>query len=349
MVEEGKKIEDTPDGGPKAKGSSSVVRIIRRILLVFVILLICCITACQVHYYKARKTPAVSGRVVDIETGVPIAGADVLVAIYGFPSNPIAAIASPPRWTLTRAYLKTDNKGEFFFPSEIPPLKNAGNSWWSYAVFGPDRQIGIGVYVFPKDHVTVASRNEGFDWNEDPLYLLGPKDEKGKPLINVLRRHNNQSAFEYTLKTKKAESEKEWEAKCASTLLHYQDVAHWESLDEPGKTCLFNDLVGYLERYPQGEKAGNYMEEIRYVVAPLGVSYLDEHDYSIDKRKVTKKDIELWINRKEQFLALYEKISAPLDKKKNPLTYDNWPKEIEKIKGQVHKLKEKVDSGLPIS
>jgi hypothetical protein len=336
MVDEARKIEGTPDGRPKTKGSSSVVRIIKRILLVFVILLICCITACQIHYFKARRTPAVSGRVVDIETGIPIAGADVSVQIFGFPADPMAAIASPPRWTLTRAYLKTDNKGEFFFPSEIPPLKNAGNSWWSYAVFGPDQQIGIGVYVFPKDHVTVASRTEGFDWNEDPLYLLGPKDEKGKLLVNVLRRHNNQSAFEYTLKTKKAENEKEWEAKCASTLLHYQDVAHWESVDEPGETCLFNDLVGYLERYPNGEKAGEFLIKLCDIVIPLGRDFLDNPKYY----KTSKEQIKAWIYRKNKFLELNEKNPTAIKKEKYPTDYKNWLMEIQWVKEQTAKLEE---------
>ena len=88
-------------------------RLVRRIFLGFTLLLATAIAACQVHYYQARKTPAVRGIVRDMQTGKPIKDAYVCVTVFGFPADPVAAIASPPKWALAGTTVTTGADGRF--------------------------------------------------------------------------------------------------------------------------------------------------------------------------------------------------------------------------------------------
>lgn len=230
------------------------MKVVTRVMLGFVAILLCCVSACQFHYYKARRTPAVSGKVVDIETGQPIAGADVMVVIHGFPSDPAAAVASSGVF-IAGGDLKTDSEGKFLFASQTPRIKDSGTTLMSYIFWGPEKQIGIEVNVFSKEHITAASKTEGLDWKEDPFFESGYEGKNGDRFVRVSRKKQLKGEYQYLIETKKAVTEKEWQLKCHDTLLSCHDP------EQKGDEWLFNDLVGYLERFPDGEKAGEYLNK----------------------------------------------------------------------------------------
>ena len=278
------------------------MKVVTRIMLGFVAILLCGITACQVHYYKARRTPAVSGKIVDIETGEPIKGADVSVQVFGFPSDPIAAIASPPKWQLAGDMLKTDSQGSFSFPSQVPPLEDSGVSWWSYILWGPDKQTGIGVNVYTKDHITVASDSEGFEWKLDDFYETYFRGENNEKLVTVERERKGERSFEYTIKVKTAITERDWEIKCKDTILHTRLGR------EPDETWLFNDLVGYLERFPEGEKAGDYYKKAWATANLASCSYSKD---ALERKAITKEQLKTHFNRKKELLFLAKNLKIP--------------------------------------
>jgi hypothetical protein len=308
-------------------GKSSRFKVIKRILFVFVILFICGITACQIHYYRARRTPTVSGRVVDIETGEPIKDTDVLVKIYGFPSDPIAAFASPPKWLLASGILKTDSEGKFSFPSQVPPLEDSGVSWLSYLLWGPDEQIGIGVDAFPKEYITVASESEGFDWNKDPYFFTGYNGENDKSNICVSRQELEKQGFEYLIETKKAITEKDWQIKCHETILHYY------SPTEKGTEWLFRDLVGYLEKYPNGEKAGVYIGKAMFIASV-------KHERA---ESTNSSDLKRFLEEDRQLLMLADNMPQPI--KSSGYASDDYTQNRIEIEKEIKKIESMLEVG----
>lgn len=312
------------------------MKVVTRIFLGFVAILLCGITACQVHYYKARRTPAVAGKVVDIETGEPIKGADVSVQVFGFPSNPIAAIASPPKWQLAGDMLKTDSQGSFSFPSQVPPLEDSGVSWWSYILWGPNKQTGIGVNVYTKDHITVASDSEGFEWKLDDFYETYFRGENNEKLVTVERERKGERSFEYTIKVKTAKTERDWEIKCKDTILH-TGLGR-----EPDETWVFNDLVGYLERFPEGEKAGDYvlllLDRIAHGDSEANI------DWGVSSGELDQKAIPILIKRNEKIIELASKIT-PTNHPGEVVTFSNYEQRIKSVKNCTFYLKKMCVSG----
>ena len=235
-------------------------RAVRRVLLVFTIVLAAAITACQVHYYQERQTPAVQGVVRDMETGKPIAGAHVSVTVFGFPADPIAAIASPPKWALAGTTVTTGADGRFSLQAQRPSPKDTGVSWLSYLFWGPDTKTAIGVFVWAPEYMTVLSEAEDFFWTQDPI--LDKWYDPHAPPIEVRRSGDLKRGFDYTVEIKRAVTEKDWEDKCRMT------INNTNPLYEPGASWLFSDLTGYLERWPEGEKSGEYTIKI----ADLGMA-----------------------------------------------------------------------------
>lgn len=294
-----------------------------KIMLGFVAILLCGITACQVHYYKARRTPVVSGKVVDIETGEPIKGADVDCSVFGNSNDPLT-LASPRNLGIVESCVKTNGNGEFTFPSQRPmPI---GVSWWSYYIWGPDTQTGIMVFVHSKDYLTVKSNSEGFNWTDDPCVANEFPDKAA--LAVVQRKGDVKHGFEYTIKIKRAVTEEEWKRKCRETL------EFTRSSIEPDETWRFEDLVGYLERFPDGEKAGEYLIKLCDIVIPLGRDFLDNPIYY----KASNEQIRIWVYRKNKVLELNEKNPAAIKKEKYPTEYKNWSMEIQWVKEQTAKL-----------
>ena len=265
----------------------------RRVFLGTAGVLVLCITACQVHYYRERRTPEVRGVVLDAENGKPVAGADVGVTVFGFPSNPLAGMASPPRWALAGEMLTTTSDGTFILPSRCPSPESTGVSWLSYLLWGPMQKRSIGILVYAPEYIPLISEADGFDWTTDPWVAAASAGSKS--VVKVTRTGSLKAGFRYTLHMRRAVTRKDWESKCALT----KQVA--SSHGEPYQTWLFNDLTGYLERWPQGEKAGEYYALLWETAAYRSCDYMRQ---DLANGQLSRKELEVYSERGSKILAL---------------------------------------------
>jgi hypothetical protein len=273
---------------------------VRRILLGFTVLLATAITACQVHYYQARKTPAVRGIVRDMQTGKPIKDAYVCATVFGFPADPVAAIASPPKWALAGTTVTTGDDGRFALEARRPSPKDTGVSWWSYVLWGPDEKTAIGVFVWTPEYQTVLSEAKGFSWTRDPI--LDKWYDPHDPPIRVRRSGDLKRGFDYAVDVKRAVTEKDWEDKCRMTL-NNTNPSH-----EPGASWLFSDLTAYLEKWPEGQKVGEFYIAL-WETAPLGpCDYIREE---LAAGNLTRARLEKLCERARKIISLAEGFCNP--------------------------------------
>ena len=285
-------------------------------------LLLLCITACQVHYYRERKTPEVRGVVLDAESGKPVVGADVGVTVFGFPSNPLAGMASPPRWALTGEMLTTTSDGTFILPSRCPSPESSGVSWLSYLLWGPMQKRSIGILVYAPEYIPLISEADGFDWTTDPWVAAASAGSKS--VVKVTRTGSLKAGFRYTLHVRRAVTQKDWESKCALT----KQVA--SSHGEPYQTWLFNDLTGYLERWPQREKAGEYllilMDRIADGDSPANI------DYALQAGELSGAEIPIILKRNRAILNLASRMNPPQEPYRVVVTFASYEQRLEAIR-----------------
>ena len=275
-------------------------------------LLLLCITACQVHYYRERRTPEVRGVVLDAESGKPVVGADVGVTVFGFPSNPLAGMASPPRWALTGEMLTTTSDGTFILPSRCPSPESSGVSWLSYLLWGPMQKRSIGILVYAPEDIPLISEADGFDWTTDP-WVAAASAGSGSA-VKVTRTGSLKAGFRYTLHVRRAVTRKDWESKCALT----KQVA--SSHGEPYQTWLFNDLTGYLERWPQGQKAGEYVVALADLAIAHGATLTEGGRLAT----LPTGTLEQAIKEQKEILMMMDRTPLPA-LSYNPVKQSNWP------------------------
>ncbi len=199
--------------------------------------------------------PPVRGVVVDISTGKPIEGA--IVQKFGegpvlFPSEHIEGL-----WIDgAKAQGLTSADGRFAFPAAAvrPRLRNSN---WLEALFPFEWLNTIRVRVWQKDHIGVDSDRHGMWWLQD-----NPADSKG--YCKVIRYRLPFFGYHYKIFLKRAVTEKEWVMKIGSVNLGGIDAKEAAEQER-----LFHDLTGYLERWPQGEKAGEYFKEFLRFGLPM--------------------------------------------------------------------------------
>ncbi|MGA9750649.1 MAG: hypothetical protein WBS54_02555 [Acidobacteriota bacterium] len=285
-------------------------------------LLLLCITACQVHYYRERRTPEVRGVVLDAQSGRPVVGADVGVTVFGFPSNPLAGMASPPRWALAGEMLTTASDGTFILPSRCPSPTATGVSWLSYLLWGPMQKRSIGILVYAPEYIPLISEAHGFDWATDP-WVAAASAGSGS-VVKVTRTGSLKAGFQYRLHVKRAVTQEDWEKKCALT----KQIA--SSQGEPYQTWLFNDLTGYLERWPQGEKAGEYllilMDQIADGDSPTNI------DYSLRAGELSRAAIPIILKRNRAILDLASRMNPPQEPHRVVVAFANYEQRIEAIR-----------------
>ncbi len=288
-------------------------------------LLLLCITACQVHYYRERRTPEVRGVVLDAESGKPVVGADVGVTVFGFPSNPLAGMASPPRWALTGEMLTTTSDGTFILPSRCPSPESSGVSWLSYLLWGPMQKRSIGILVYAPEDIPLISEADGFDWTTDP-WVAAASAGSGSA-VKVTRTGSLKAGFRYTLHVRRAVTQKDWESKCALT----KQVA--SSHGEPYQTWLFNDLTGYLERWPQGQKAGEYLGLAMFTALVM-------HERA---NTPTPSDTQRFLTEDKRLLDLAGRIPRP----EKPLGYatSDYATNLEEVRQEYERLRRSHEEG----
>jgi hypothetical protein len=166
------------------------------------IVLFLCIFACQVHYYFERRLPAISGVVLDMNTGQPIVGADVGACYLG----PMESLAAPARPIPIGGggTAKTDANGRFSFPATRLPLGSP-----LQLLLGPSEKSGIWLFVYSREYVPCLSEAQGFDWSGEDRLILG----WDWTAVHLERAGNLHKGFSYDIRIAKPESEREWRQK----------------------------------------------------------------------------------------------------------------------------------------
>lgn len=249
---------------------------------------------CQQHYQQLAKVPAISGIVLDKATRRPIGGVKVMASVLGFSRNPIVGLAgsSGPWPVLPNKAVSTDEIGRFETPGGQVPLSgpDSGGDW--RRLVGPPKTVCTEVILYHPEFITVVERTR--------LEGLGPEYSRfGDPpqatVGDVRRIGDYSSGYHYTIYLKRAQTESDWALKCKATILLADRFAEADR-----DTMLFNDLTGYLERWPEGEKRDLYMELLLRTA-----KYFDPEDY--DQARIGASVLDQYIDRDVQLLALMEK------------------------------------------
>jgi hypothetical protein len=235
--------------------------------LVIVLLLIC--------FYESCKLPKISGVVLDMESGRPIAGADVQAIYMG--SN-ISLTSGRSMGIGGGGMSQTDAQGRFSFHSSFIPYPK--KSLWLLA--------------YSKDYMPYFSTSEGFN----PLL-------DNDVTFEVKREGSRLKGYYYTIRLKKPETEPQWQSKIETVKRISMDACGGDQIDE----WLFNDLVGYLERYPQGNEAGEYFEKL-LVTQPYDCETLSDFLANGD---LTKSQIPTYYKRNQKIVELADKVNLPTE------------------------------------
>ncbi len=281
----------------------------RRALKVFVGALLAGLTATLAGCAMGRAP--VSGVVLDKETGKPIKGVEVFVeASYYF--------AYPAESEQGGAFGRgvSDAKGVFHLSSAglfkgidktgIPPMYLFVTLIW------PRKIDGIEVRLYAKEYVTISVKA--------PVHLYGKRWSK-----NGVTVEKKLKGYVLTVKMTRATSEKTWIRKCDATILAAGYVP-----TEVGQRWVFNDLTGYLERWPHGEKAGGYILSL----ADTGIAMYEPfwNEPISDPVKLKK-----YLSTEQQILKWMK--SKPVQRiTKNPLYQKIWSDKLQIISDSIAQM-----------
>jgi hypothetical protein len=191
--------------------------------------------------------PAVGGLVVDQSTGQAIAGAEVYKAAEGY-------VFPQERDRLVRGgvgNVVVPVKGTFSFRGGV------GLRWGSMCLFQYVDRVALWVYA--KDHIPVElseANNVTAESLRGGVYgKLFKKDGDWEvfpsPYGTFRRRHGFLRGWIYKIEMVKTVSQEHWEAKCDRTLSLASESPSGTTEHSAENAWLFNDLTGYLERWPE--------------------------------------------------------------------------------------------------
>jgi len=153
---------------------------------------------------------------------------------------------------------------------------------------------GIEMIFYEKNYVTISVKTPvhlyGKKWNEDGVTV--EKKAKGYVL---------------TVKMKRATSEEAWRLKCDLTILAKEEGF---GTDE----WVFNDLTGYLQRWPDGKKAGVYIMKLVYLGLAMYEPFWDSPISNPAQRKkclAAEQTILKWVDSR----PVEQITSNPLEQK----------------------------------
>lgn len=312
---------------------------------VLVLVLIFFETALQLLFQYQRRCPPVSGVVVDRDTGEPIGGAFVTRQMLGMSRNPVYYLggSSGPTPLLPFASQETDRQGRFAFPADKTVMKPADSGDPFIYLYGPDIRQALRIIVYSADYVPVRSKEEGFDWKKEEWLSLDQehtsdmRNPKWKVIgptgFSVIRSGDFGAGYHYRIEMVKAVTEAQWEEKCHDTWLLNSLYVSKDISDE----WLFNDLAGYLERWPEGEKAGEYYALI-WETAALGTcDYVRE---ALARGELTRARLRTRCERGERILSLTNRLRRPPE----GMTEDSFEKGLEEHERGIYCAKELLDA-----
>jgi|GEM_PF-5007693 len=234
------------------------------------------------------RRPPVWGRVVNMETGRPIAGAEVYVeaayAVLG-PGGP----AGPGGSGLGHG--TTSASGFFFIPAK------------GHLVVGPWWTLATGLGVYSPDYVTCATEREG-------IWARGNSCRPSRyakvwwlriPIVGHV----------CCVAIARAETEEQWRQKCETTI-QVRELSRYEHTDQ----WLLNDLTGYLRKWPEGK------DSERFLSALFDTAYLctpDRIEDDLSSRRLTKADLVMLYKRDMLILEKLRQIPLASPEKKQQM------------------------------
>ncbi len=260
--------------------------------------------------------PPVRGVVLDIETNRPIAGAIVQKSGVG----PFVFYSESPGGARTggaHAQAVTDGEGRFSFAGAFAHPAPRTHSWFD--VLWPLQWLDtIGIKVWHRDYIGASSFAEGLWWKARPADHSQTYCEIRRSRIPVL-------GFRYIILLRKAATEPEWRVKIGSV-----NLGGIEGGQAVEQERLFDDLTGYLERWPRGEKAGEYllilMDQIADGDSPANI------DYGLRGGELSKAAIPIILKRNRAILDLASRINPPQEPHRVVVTFANYEQRLEAIR-----------------
>jgi hypothetical protein len=253
-------------------------------------------------------TPPVRGVVVDAETGKPIPGVEIIRQGYGGAISGIGIVS-------TAGCKKTDENGRF---SIWGTLKSTMSTWWSY--FVPIWAIDkVDLYIYHPDYIS--------SFTEVKIGKIGLTDRVVTRRESFEEKRLLYESMKFKIKLVKAQTERDWSEKCDQAIRSYMNFQDRHGVDE----WLFNDLVKYLERYPNGNKAGEYLSK---AVSVSLVKYEENEE-------ATKEDQAKFAKEARSLLDLANKVSAPKEPWGEKVGYELNLKELRRELSKAEQLLEK--------
>ena len=244
---------------------------------------------------ETLRRPPVGGQIVDADTGKPVAGAEVCVYLQFSILMPVeTADSQGGRVDLA----KTDAQGRFFLRprSGLLWLGDDPDNGPYNSLFGlyPGKWTNtVVLWVYSPALVTSELRDD------HPRFFRASYHEY---YATATRTRLPLLGYYYTIQIRQAKSEADWEGKCHNTI----NAAALGVPRSTGDRWLFNDLTGYLEKWPDGEKAGEYM----YAALKTGLLFSPDRIKELMREgKLTSKDLKMYRKRNEVLLDLSRKVN----------------------------------------
>jgi hypothetical protein len=196
------------------------------------------------------------------------------------------------------AQATTGANGRFSFPpAAVRPTP--GKAGWLGTLYPFQWFNTVKVRVWEKDYIGVNSYKKGLWWSKS-----NPRDSGG--YCKVVRYRIPFIGFFYRISLKKAVTEKEWVTKIGSVNLSGLPLPQSKDVEQQR---LFDDLTGYLERWPKGERAGTYYSRLWETANLVPCSSYERDDFQ--KGNLSRERLKLYCKRAAKIIALADKFSGP--------------------------------------
>ena len=218
----------------------------------------------------------------------------------------------------------TGSDGRFTFRARAV-RRTPSEAGWSEALFPLVWLDTVRVRVWQKDYIGVDSDRHGLWWLQEE-----PPASKGNCL--VVRDRLPFLGYHYKILLKRALTEEQWTIKINSVSLG--NIDEEEGAYEQER--LFSDLTGYLERWPQGERAHEYLVSLFDLAIAMGGPFCAGDIHTVSK--TSSIELKTMLGRMQKTLALVDALPGP-DEAKDPVRARNWPEERDDLRNCVEAIR----------
>jgi hypothetical protein len=254
-------------------------------------LLLVAVLLYNLYACAVMRIPPVHGIILDKDTGKPIAGAEIFRVGS---STPFFGLADYPYMGWAPSFTVSDSQGRFFFPAVNGRLGEREAVWLDF--LWPFQWIDrVDLAGYHKDYVSFSAYGGGL-WHS----YCPPAGDDLLPYTSVRRRRIPILGLYYMIHLAQPKTKQEWLAKIYSIpgTGHEDRDASWK----------FNDLTGYLERWPEGEKAGEYYRLVWGTAAFRSCDYMRQ---DLANRQLTKDELKLYCERGSRIISIAETFRSP--------------------------------------